>query len=148
MELILEDSPLGSRACWVLEFVLEAEPGLLYPHLDRFVGGLPSVKPESSIRPLAKICQLLVVSYYDPAGAAERPPLTGHQKEGITAACFDWLISAGKVAPKAFSMQSLLLLGREIPWVHPELKAVIERHYPDGSPAYQARARRILRELG
>ena len=44
-------------------------------------------------------------------------------------------------------MQALLLLGREIPWVHGELRAILEQQYPQGSPAYQARARQVLRKL-
>ena len=119
----------------------------MYPYLDRFVQGLKGVRPESSIRPLAKICELLLISYYKPRTGTTQPPLNQDHKEIITAACFDWLISTEKVAPKAYSMQSLLLLGKEIRWVHPELRAVLDQQYAEGSPAYQARARHILKKL-
>ncbi len=142
-----EDTPLGSRACWILEFVFKAAPELLYPYLDLFTSGLKGVTPESSIRPLAKICESLLSLYYKPSGGLPRPPLTVSQREAMTEACFDWLISSAKVAPKAYSMQSLLLLGREFNWVHPELKAVLQLNYPSGSPAYQARARHVLGKL-
>jgi hypothetical protein len=148
LEIGLEDDAvLGSRACWILEYVFKANPDLLYPFLDRLVYGLSSVRQESSIRPLAKICELLLIGYYKPTGTRPRPPLSDQHKEALTAACFDWLISAQKVAPKAYSMRSLLLLGHEITWVHPELRAVLEQHYHKGSPAYRARARHILKEL-
>lgn len=148
MEIALEDSTqMGSRACWILEFVFKADPGALYPHLDRLTRGLHGVRPESSIRPLAKICEMLVTSHYEPKATAARPPLEEHHRAAMTEACFDWLMSAEKVAPKAYSMQALLLLGREIPWVHGELRAILEQQYPQGSPAYQARARQVLRKL-
>jgi hypothetical protein len=148
LEIALEeDNPIGSRACWILEFVFKASPVLLYPHLNPFVEGLHKVKPESSIRPLAKICELLTLAYYDSKNPISRPPLTEFHKEGLIEACFDWLLEAQKIAPKAYSMQSLYLLGQDFPWVHGELRAVLERHYASGSPGYQARARKLLEKL-
>ena len=142
-----ENSPTGSRAAWVLEFVVKKAPSLLYPYLDPFCGGLTGVRPDSSIRPLAKICEILLTSYYESTYGKDSPPLTDAQKAAMTEACFDWLIGLGKVAPKACSMRSLLFLGREIAWVHPQLRGILEQQYSRGSPAYQARARQILSKL-
>ena len=148
LELALEENnTTGSRACWILEFVVKDTPDLLYPHLDTFTHGLHRVSPESSVRPLAKICEMLLTSYYNKRKGNEKPPLTSRHKAAMTEACFDWLIGAGKVAPKAYSMKALLLLGRDLAWVHPQLKGVLEQNYHRGSPAYQARARQILKEL-
>ena len=144
---LTENNTTGSRASWVLEFVLKEDLSLLFPHLDTFCEGLHRVRPESSIRPLAKICEILLVSYYDTASGKDKPPLNDDHKAAITEACFDWLIGPGKVAPKAYSMQSLLLLGCETKWVHPQLKGVLEQNYAQASPAYQARARHILQKL-
>ena len=147
LELALtENNTTGSRAAWVLEFVVKKAPHLLYAHLDRFCEGLHAVTPDSSIRPLAKICELLLTSHFN-AAEKERPPLNDLHKAAMTEACFDWLIGPGKVAPKAYSMKSLLLLGREIKWVHPQLKGLLEQHYAKGSAAYKARARQILKIL-
>jgi hypothetical protein len=142
-----ENNPTGIRAAWVLEFVVKEDPTLLYPFLDHFSAGLRSVAPDSTIRPLAKICQVLLTRYYGRAGKKERPPLTSTHKTAMTEACFDWLIGTGKVAPKAYSMKALLLLGRDIRWVHPQLKGILEQNYAQGSPAYQARAREVLKKL-
>ncbi|MDX1331652.1 MAG: adenylosuccinate lyase [Robiginitalea sp.] len=144
---LTENNTTGSRAAWVLEFVVKKSPHLLYPHLDRFCEGLTGVRPDSAIRPLAKICEILLTAYYHSAGGKERPPLSKAQKAAMTEACFDWLIGPGKVAPKAYSMRSLLLLGREIAWVHPQLNGILQQQYAQGSPAYQARARQILSNL-
>lgn len=147
LELALtENNATGSRAAWVLEFVVKKAPHLLYAHLDRFCQGLHAVTPDSSIRPLAKICELLLTRHNN-AAEEDRPPLNDLHKAAITEACFDWLIGPGKVAPKAYSMRSLLLLGMEIRWVHPQLKGILEQNYAMGSPAYQARAREILKNL-
>lgn len=137
---------LGSRACWIVEFAFKKRPELLYPNLELFTGGLSALRKSSSIRPMAKICELLTLSYYKGMGG-NPPPLTRKHREDITAACFDWLLKNEKVASKAYSMQALLLLGLEFDWIHPELKAIVEQHYAAGSPAYQARARHILRKL-
>ena len=142
-----ENNTTGSRAAWVLEFVIKKEAPLLYPLLDRFSDGLKEVSRESSIRPLAKICEILLMSYYLPGQEHSRPPLTERHKAAMTETCFDWLISTKKVAPKAYSMRSLLLLGSEIGWVHPQLKGVLEQNYATGSPAYQASVRQVMKKL-
>ena len=137
----------GSRACWVLEFVHEANPGLLYPFLGEFTRRIRRPVRDSSIRPLAKISQQLLQAFYGNAPGGSRPPLIPEQKEALAEACFDWLLGPGQVAPKIYSMQALLLLGKDFPWIRPELRAILEQRYPTGSPAFQARARKVLREL-
>jgi hypothetical protein len=147
LEIALQThTDLGSRASWVVEFVIKKKPELLYRHLDYFTRGLGDLQRESSIRPMAKICELLTLQYYKP-NHRKPPPLNRENLEQITSACFDWLISAEKVAPKAYSMQSLVLLGQEFKWVKGELKAVLEQEYARGSAGYKARARKILKEL-
>jgi hypothetical protein len=143
----VENNPTGSRACWVLEFVCKEQLWELYPHLDRFTSGLLKVTPQSSIRPLAKICELLTEAYYKAPDSAYSPPLTTLHKERIAEACFGWLLGPGKVAPKAYSMQSLFLLGTEIHWIHDELAAVTGRFYSQESPAYQARTRQVMARI-
>lgn len=65
----------------------------------------------------------------------------------ITTTCFDWLIGNQKVAAKAYSMTSLLMLGSKFDWIWPELRLILEQNYHNGSPAYQARARMTLAKL-
>lgn len=147
LELALEThSDLGSRASWIVEFTFKKKPEILSPHLDFFTRGIGNLKMESSIRPMAKICELLTLAHYNEKNN-QKGLLTPLHRERITAACFDWLISAEKVAPKAYSMQTLALLGQDIEWIHPELKAVLEQGYAGGSAGYRARARRILKIL-
>lgn len=146
LEIGLERSDhIGSRACWVVEFVCKRKLDCLFPFLDAFTAGLPALVPESSIRPMAKICELLSEASY-PAGVTA-PPLTTLQKERMVSVCFDWLIGPYKVAPKAYCMRSLYLLGAEFPWVRNALREELQLRYSSGSAAYQARARHILKLL-
>jgi len=147
LELALEThSDLGSRASWIVEFTFKKKPEILHPHLDLFTRGIGNLKMESSIRPMAKICELLTLAHYKGKNN-KQGLLSPVHRERIAAACFDWLISAEKVAPRAYSMQTLALLGQEFEWIHPELKAVLEQGYASGSAGFKARARRILKNL-
>ncbi|WP_420593296.1 adenylosuccinate lyase [Robiginitalea biformata] len=137
---------IGSRACWVLEFVFKKDPARLFPYLGVFIDGLSRLQEESSIRPMAKICELLAGSYYKP-GKGAKPPLESRHRERMAEVCFDWLIGPHKVAPKAYCMQTLYLLGEEFPWIRPELREVLKLNYAKGSAAYQARARHVLKLL-
>ena len=136
-----EEAPLSCRAAWVVEFVCKQDPTALHGYLEVFTAGLAGMQAASSIRPMAKCCEMLAESWAKQDGDA--PPLSPGQRERIAAACFDWLLGPYPVAPKAYSMQSLYLLGREAPWIHEELQAALLRGYPKGSAGYQARARRI-----
>lgn len=137
---------LGSRACWIVEFVCKQDLSILAPYLERFLNGLPGLDQESSIRPMAKICELICeVTVRNDNKAPIRLKPT-HQ-ERLIEICFDWLIGDHKVAPKAYSMRCLYLLGKKAPWVVENLKAVLLQNYQDGSPAYKARARQILESI-
>jgi hypothetical protein len=44
-------------------------------------------------------------------------------------------------------MTTLLLLGKDITWIHPELQVILKQNYDNGSAAYKARARMTLKAL-
>ncbi len=137
---------IGSRACWIVEFVCKKDLAVLQPYLDTFLEGLPGLVAESSIRPMAKICELLceATSRTKDSGI---PDLNPSRQQQMIEVCFDWLIGEHKVATKAYSMRCLYLLGNNIPWVRENLKAVLLQHISSGSPAYKARAKQILERL-
>jgi len=142
-----DDDPISSRACWVLEFAVKQEQSYILAYLDEFTAKLGDVKLHSSVRPIAKICEILVKAYFSKKPNAVQNELTGEHLERIATACFDWLIGNHKVAAKAYSMTSLLLLGRKFEWILPELKMVLEQNYAKGSAAYKARARMTLAKI-
>lgn len=139
--------PLSIKAAWVLEYAAKLDLTYLYPHLDLFVKNIPKIHLDSSVRPMAKMCELLLSAYYNKKTDLNSPPFENHHLDQLCTVCFDWLISEQKVAPKAYAMSCLLLLGGGIAWVHPELRLLLEQQYPSGSAGFQARARQVLAKI-
>ena len=131
------------RACWILEFVCYQRLEWLTADLDFFCSQIKNLKDESAIRPIAKICQLLVFSHYKENKAF----LSEKHLEEITESSFDWLINDTKVATKAYSIRTLYLLGLYSEWIHPELKIIITKDFPNHSAAYKAVAKEVLKKI-
>ncbi len=148
LEIAYENqSPVSSRACWVLDFTLKTDIELLFPYIKVFTDNLGSVHLDSSVRPIAKICEHLIIAYFAKDKNAVQEVLKKTHREKITTACFDWLISEQKVAPQAYAMICLLHLGEEFDWIHPELLLILEKNYHTGSAAYKARSRQVFAKL-
>lgn len=131
------------KACWILEFVCYQKLEWMTKHLDFFCSQIKNLKDDSAIRPVAKICQLLINSHYK-KGAIQ---LSEKQLEAITEISFDWLINETKVASKAYSIRTLYLLGQHYDWIHPELKTIIIKDFPNHSAAYKAVAKELLKKI-
>jgi hypothetical protein len=148
LEIAFENThPISSKACWVLEFTAKENLPYIFPHLDQFTSSLGILKLDSSVRPMAKICEYLTKSYFQKKDLKIQKVLEEKHLDKIAEASFDWLIGDHKVAAQAYSMTSLLLLGRKFGWIHPELKIVLEQNYSKSSVAYQARARMTLAKI-
>ena len=141
------NDPVSSKACWIMEFAAKHDLSWIYTQIDHFTSKLHLVHLDSSVRPIAKICEYLIKAYFSKTMHPVKEILNQEYLNRIATACFDWLIGEHKVAAKAYSMTCLLLLGREIDWIHSELKMVLEQNYANGSAAYKARARMTLAKL-
>ena len=141
------NNPISSKACWVMEFTAKSNLSYILPHIDFFTNRINTVNFDSSVRPIVKICEILMKAYFHKTKNRTQDILKTKNLEQIAAACFDWLIGEHKVAAKAYSMTCLLLLGQKFDWIHPELKMVLEQNYAMGSAAYKARARMTLAKL-
>lgn len=141
------DDPISCKACWIMEFSAKERLSILFPHMDTFTEHIGLVHLDPAVRPIAKICEYLVKSYFVSNDSESCEALNENHLERIATSCFDWLIGEHKVAAKAYSMTSLLLLGRKFEWIHPELRLVLEQGYQHGSAAYKARARMTLAKL-
>ena len=139
-----DNGEFSSKACWILEFVAKKDIGLILGNIDAFVLGMSRVKLDSSVRPIAKICEILMKSFFSKSKNEVGATLREYHLEKITTSCFDWLIGEHKVAAKAYSMTSLYLLSEKFNWIQPELQMVLEQNYHSGSAAYKARAKQIL----
>lgn len=73
--------------------------------------------------------------------------LTSALKKEIIDLSFLWLISKEETAVKVFSMQNLYDLRNEEPWISEDLKAIIEKEFPNSSQGFKPKATKILRKL-
>ena len=141
------DDKISCRAAWVFEFMCGQQLEAIIPYLDRFTENIHKVHLDSAVRPVAKVCEYLVKAYYSKTDNAIKTALNSNHKEKIIESCFDWMINDEKIAPKAYAMTTLFLLGKHINWVHPELVLILERDYQMQSSGYKARARHILKKI-
>jgi len=141
------DDPISNRAGWLLEFVCKTDITMLFPYLDVFTKKMNTVHQDSALRPVAKICENIAISYYREKNPETIKHLIHPYKERITEAGFDWLITDQKVAVKAYTLTTLFWIGTSIDWIHPELKRIMEDNYHKSSAAYKARCRHIFQAL-
>lgn len=141
------DDEVSCRAAWVFELICRENIEVLIPHLNTFTQNLRRVHLDSAMRPVAKVCELLVLANHSKHDYYIKTALNTKHKELIIEACFDWLINDVKIATKAFAMTSLFYLGHEYDWVHPELLQILERDFPNQSAGFKARARHIIKKI-
>ncbi|WP_034059405.1 hypothetical protein [Lacinutrix jangbogonensis] len=145
--LFMVDDKISPRAAWVFEFMCGENLNTIIPYLDRFTENINKVHLDSAVRPVAKVCEYLVKALYGRENHKIKQALSSQHKEKIIEACFDWMINDEKIAPKAYAMNSLFLLGSEYEWIHPELVLILERDYQIQSSGFKARARQILKKI-
>jgi len=145
--LFMTEDKISCKAAWILEYVLADYLYSIIPYLDEFTLKLSTVKFDSAIRPLAKICEFLAKAYYSKEQNPIKATLTPLYRERIIECCFDWMINDEKVAVKAYSMSTLYLFGKDHKWIHPELAQILEQDYPNQSAGFQARAKHILKGI-
>ncbi|GGI57897.1 adenylosuccinate lyase [Winogradskyella haliclonae] len=145
--LFTVDDKISCRAAWVFEFMCGEKLEAIIPYLDTFTEHMSKVHLDPAVRPVAKVCEYLIKDYYSKTENKIKTHLTQTHKEKIVEACFDWMINDEKIAPKAYAMNSLFLLGNEIDWIHPELAIILKRDYQMQSSGFKARARHILKKI-
>ncbi len=145
--LFMVNDKTSPRAAWVFEFMCGKSIETAIPHLDTFTNNIHKVHLDSAVRPVAKICEYLVTAYYAKTENKIQSALQPEHLEKIIEACFDWMINDEKIAPKAYSMNILYMLGKDYDWIHPELVMILERDYQMQSSGFKARARHILKKL-
>ncbi|MEP5340439.1 MAG: adenylosuccinate lyase [Algibacter sp.] len=141
------DDKISPRAAWVFEFMCNKDINYIIPHLDNFTKNMHCVHQDSAVRPVAKICELIAKAYTSKEDNQIKKELTTIYKERIIENCFDYMINDEKVAPKAYSMTTLFMLGKTYDWVHPELVLILERDFAVQSAAFKARAKQILHKI-
>lgn len=145
--LFMVDDKISCKAAWVLEFVCIENLELLLPYLNTFTEQIHKVHLDSAVRPVAKICEMLVKSYYSKEANRIKSVLQSNHKAKIIETCFDYMITDGKIAPKAYAMNTLFLLGKDFDWIHPELSQILERDFYNQSAGFKARAKHLLKKM-
>ncbi|MFL0353585.1 adenylosuccinate lyase [Xanthomarina sp. GH4-25] len=145
--LFMVDDKISCRAAWVLEFMCSEKLERLIPFLDTFTENLHKVHLDPAVRPVAKICEYITKAYFSKQENPIKQALNTKHKERIIETCFDYMINDEKIAPKAYSMNTLYLFGNEFDWIHPELILIIERDFQMQSSGFKARAKQILQKI-
>lgn len=139
------NDPLHIKAAWVLELVCLENINLLSPYIKQFINGMSTLKHESALRPVSKVCCNWSSNYFSIKPAETM--ISEKEKEQIISCNFDWLIEDHKVATQVFAMDTLYLWGKQEKWIHPELKSVLEKNTDSGTSGYRAHARKLLKNL-
>jgi hypothetical protein len=148
LEIVFEiNHKISIKAAWVLEFVCAENLNLLTPYLTYFTNNINTVKYDSAVRPISKICEFLAKAYTSKNATIIKYKITDKQIETIIETGFDWLIGSQKVAVKAYTMEMLFLFGKNKNWVHTELQLIIQQNIVKESAAYKARGKKILKSI-
>jgi hypothetical protein len=145
--LFMIDDKVSCRAAWILEFVCADYIYAIIPYLDKFTSNLKKIHLDSAVRPVSKVCGFIAQAYYSKQPNTIQKTLTQIHIECIIEACFDWMITNQKVAPKAYAMETLFLFGKDYKWVHPELTQILEQDFPTQSAGFKARAKLTLQKI-
>lgn len=135
---------LSIKAAWILELVCERKLDWLFPLLTYFTENLNLLKHDSAVRPASKICMFLAKAYTSKENSFIKETLTKNHIDKIIETGFDWMIGNRKVATKAYTMQTLYLLGKNYDWVHAALELIIQQNIMTESAAYKARGKITL----
>ncbi len=138
---------LSVKAIWILELVCEKRLDWLAFNLTYFIENIDTIKEESAVRSIAKICNLVAQDYNSKFESPIKLTITQNHVSQMIETCFEWLLSDYKVATKAHAMESLYFLGIKTGWIHYELKMIIEKNLPLESPGYATRAKKVLESM-
>lgn len=143
------EGKVSCHAAWVFEFVCLDNVKILLPHVDYFIANIDTVYMDAIVRPVSKVCALLMQDYNTDKAANLKTVLTQKHKEQLTETAFSWLIGTHKVAAKVHAMETLFLLGLapRFKWIHAELMQVLQQDFTTQSAAYKSRAKSIFKRL-
>jgi len=139
----IEDK-LSIKAAWILEW-MTTHYGIhhIYPQLNSFTAGISKLQFDSTIRPCAKICEQLAI-VYDQNNHQQLTPTHINQ---IVETGFEWLMTPQKIAVRAYTMNMLYIFGKNIGWIHPELKHLISTKIIHESKGCEARGKYVLKAI-
>lgn len=126
-------------ASWVFERLISSDGSLkLELYFNAFLKAFKHQTHESKRRPFAKLlfehCQI----------KGNRALLSKKEIDVIISCCFDTLLDAKKVAPKAYALKTIVYFKNHEDWIVEELKSYVERELPNSSAALKATLKQII----
>ena len=131
-----------TKSAFALDQAVRSDLDILKPHKTRFFKALCVIETDLVKRIFAKTLELISFAFLKGSFPLQKP-----EQELMVSTCFDWLIAPEKVAVKVFAMQCLYNLRNAQNWIIPELTAQLEQQFSEAGPAFQSRARHILKKL-
>ena len=129
-----KNNRISQRASWPLGYAAIAHPELIYSYLEQMIQNLENPIHNAVKRNTIRIMGELDIPESLLGAAAD--------------VCFRFLDDPKEaIATRVFSMEVLLNITKKEPDLANELRIVIEDHYDHGSAGFQARGRKILKEL-
>lgn len=124
-------------AAWVLEKYLLSQLDLLTVDITQFIKGVAAQEHESKRRPMMKLL------FHYCRQKKRRFKLTKKHKDTIVELCFDYMLSAQKVAAIAFAMKTLHFFRDHAPWINEEIQGYIDQRLPHSSNGFRSLVRQI-----
>jgi len=126
---------MAQRAAWPLSYAAVANPAFIQKHFPKLLKNLEKINLHTAIkRNTVRLLQDISI------------PAKFHGR--VMNLCFDYISSPVEAAAvKAFSLTILENLSGQYPEIKTELKTIIEDRWDFESPAFHARARKILKKL-
>ncbi|HHG85261.1 MAG TPA: hypothetical protein ENJ82_10995 [Bacteroidetes bacterium] len=128
------EPPVPQRVAWTLDKVFDTNTAILQPYVGRLAGRLNALKHDGEKRSAMRIL----------AGLILPEEVIGPLFE----VAFTWFENPlVAVAIRVHCMQVLYNISEKEPELKRELLIAFQAHYADGSPAYKARARKLIKKL-
>lgn len=124
-------------AAWIFEKYTLPRLAILCPVLGAFIDGVAQQTHESKRRPMIKLL------YHFTQKKEYRAKLSTATIDTIVELCFDYMLSAKKVAAIAFAMKTLHFFRAHRDWINEELTAYIETRLPNATNGFKSVVRQI-----
>ena len=136
------DRELITKSAYAIDQALRMNIVVLIPYKMLFFEALRKLQRDTEKRIFAKIIELISGAHLE-----NKFPLHPGERKLLIEQAFEWLINDEKVAVKVFAMQCLYNLRNAQNSIIPELTAQLEQQFSEAGPAFQSRARHILKKL-
>jgi hypothetical protein len=136
MKCFLDDEyRLAQRAAWSVKWAAKKKPEMVWPHIKDLISVLHKKNVHDAVvRNSIRVLQEINI------------PEKFHGE--VMNACFQFLEKPlTPVAIKVFSLTTLFNLSKAYSEIKSELKLIIENNWELGTPAFRARAKKILPKL-